>query len=134
MIHKITYAEALEKIDDLDDKMVCVYFVKTTCGACKHVLENIIEPLSENEFHEKIDFYKIVLDDNKSIPFPPLRVPIGYFYMKEGEMTIREGAAPKDVIENELIKMLEVRNSDNTYDEVFEVNDPNRELKNGKAG
>jgi len=131
MIEKITYKEALEKIADLEDKMVCIYFVNSTCGACKHVLDNIIEPLSEEKFSDTIAFYKIVSDDENDNPFPPLRVPLGYFYMKEGEMTIREGAAPKEVIEAELKKMLNVRHSDQTYDEVFQIPDPEQELKDG---
>jgi hypothetical protein len=132
MIREISYSEALAFRNNINKKITGIYFISKNCSACKHVIDNLITPLSENEFKDTIDFYTITIDgdDRHNIPFPPLRTPVGYFFIK-GRLTIREGAAPMNIITDELNKMVSIYNGDLDFDATFT---PSPEVDDGKAG
>ena len=116
MIETISLDEAENKTKILKDKLLVIFFTQKDCPVCGPWLNDIWGPILK-EKGEEIEAYKVEIDD---MIFKPANTPVSYFFIpnkQEYNPIIRPGTAPFDMVWNDLLKILEMKNTGNTTKE-----------------
>lgn len=125
MIEKVTYQDAMNEANQIrdslsKDKILMVVFAMSNCEVCKPWLEKVMEPISENM---KADLNMVVVYiDQNDIVFPPPQVPSSYIFVPghpKDQSISRLGPAPKDMVEMDLARFINMKNEKRSLYEVF---------------
>lgn len=118
MIDTITLSEAEEKTKNLNDKLLVIFLTQQDCPVCGPWLNDIWIPILKDKGNE-IEAYKVYVEE---MIFKPANTPVSYFFIpnkKEYNPIIRPGTAPFDIVWNDVLKILEMKNTGKTIKEVF---------------
>lgn len=118
MIETITLSEAEDKTKNLSEKLLVVFFTQEDCPVCGPWLNDVWNPILRDRSNE-IEAYKVYVED---MIFKPANTPVSYFFIPNRNKynpIVRPGTAPFDIVWNDLLKILELKNTNKTLKEVF---------------
>ena len=118
MIETITYSEAEEKTKNLSDKLLVIFLTQQDCPVCGPWLNDVWTPILKDKGDE-IEAYKVYVED---IIFKPANTPVSYFFVpnkQEYNPIIRPGTAPFEMVWQDVLRILEMKNTGKTIKEVF---------------
>jgi len=118
MIDRLSLQEAEEKTKNLKDKLLVVFFTQEDCPVCGPWLNDVWGPILQDKGNE-IEAYQVYVEE---MTFKPANTPVTYFFLPnkpEYNPIIRPGTAPFDNVWQDLLKILEMKNTGKTIKEVF---------------
>ena len=118
LMNTLTSNEFKEKVFDYDQnetwafkgtKPALIDFYADWCGPCKR-LAPVLEELSE-QYEGKLDIYKINIDTEQEVAgvFGVMSVPTLLFAPMTGEPQVAQGALPKEILEQAIQEVLNVK-------------------------
>lgn len=118
MIKTITLKEAEAKTKKLSNKLLVVFFTQEDCPVCGPWLNDVWGPILKDKGNQ-IEAYQVFVEE---MIFKPANTPVTYFFIptiQDYNPIIRPGTAPFDTVWNDLLKILEMKNTGKTIKEVF---------------
>lgn len=104
---EVSYNEVSNIIKN--NKFVMVFVLTNKdCPVCKDWIPDFFQPECKKR---GIEIYKIIVEDNPEIIFPPANTPMIYFWVKDiPEPLAREGAGPEEAVIFDLDAIIKVAN------------------------
>ena len=99
------------------DTVMGLFFLRKECGACKHMMEEV---LPNATIPPEMKLFKIYTN-NHDMPFPPIRTPMAYFFVGGSPVMpiLREGVGPVDAVTFDFEQMVKILNGADYYKTFF---------------
>jgi hypothetical protein len=125
MIEQVTYQQAMDEANQIrdgkvTDKILMVVFAMSNCEVCKPWLEEVMSPIFE-KMQADLSMVVVYIDQD-DIVFPPPQVPSSYIFVPGNPKTqsiSRLGPAPRDMVEQDLARFINMKNKKRTLYEAF---------------